>query len=126
MRRSKHFIHFKSIVGRKREHHNQLCSSAFKRQGGNYSKGNITNLIHVSERVEQYQPLMKSYEQIKRGMERPCNQKEKIAKNYGNNNWENNCILWRAECILMQSDGISHGFIVLYAMGFHTLGVMLN
>ena len=26
----------------------------------------------------------------------------------------------------MQSDGISHGFIVLYAMGFHTLGVMLN
>ena len=39
---------------------------------------------------------MKSYEQIKMGMERPCNQKEKIATNYENNNWENNCILWRS------------------------------
>ena len=90
------FVHFKSIEGRKREHHNQLCSSAFKQQGGNSSKGNITNLIHVSERVEQHQPLMKSYEQIKMGMERPCNQKEKIATNHENNNWENNCILWRS------------------------------
>lgn len=26
----------------------------------------------------------------------------------------------------MQSDGIFQGFIVLYVVGFHTLGVMLN